>query len=239
MNISVDILEKLFIKYPFKPNELSRLVCGIKHCGIELTNGNIGICSTLGMSITNDINILYNPDFSKIDNRIVINAWVNANANYSHLVSGNGDIFDIVDFSKYQNIVMVGFFGSLSAKFQNTGISITIFDIDPTEKPVAPFELQKEYLGNANAVILTATSISNLTFTQLMNNTSNHADVFILGPSTPLDLELLSYPKVKALFGSQLSSFDNNSLDMIEAGMGTKSLLPFIKKVYIYNSEEN
>jgi len=234
-----DILEQLFVKYPFNPNDLYRLVCGVKHCAVELKNGNIGLCSTLGVAIKQDLNILENPDLSRIDNRILINAWVNACANYSVPANGEGDVFDVVDFTKYNNIVMIGYFGSLSKKFENAGVPVTIFDLDPTDKPVAPIETQHIHLAKANAVILTATSISNMTFNQLMQNTADNADVFILGPSTTLSDYLLNLPKVKALFGSRFVSFDSNSLDIIESGGGTKSVLPFIKKVYLYKKSNS
>jgi len=237
MTMNNDILQQLYQKHPFKKEEINRLVCGTKHCGVELKNGNIGICSTLGVEVQEDYDILCKPDFSRIAHRILVNAWVNACANYTLPANGEGDVFDIVDFKGYKNIVMIGYFGSLSDKFRNAGIPIAIFDLDPTDKPVAPIDTQHLYLSRADAVILTATSISNMTFTELMENVSSNADVFILGPSTTLDPDLLQYPKVKALFGSRFSPYDSNSLDIINSGGGTKSILPFIKKVYLYRRE--
>lgn len=231
---SKDILQQLFKKYPFKSSDLYRLVCGSKHCGVELRNGNNGICSTLGVEVKNDIVILQQPDFKKIEHRILVNAWVNACANYSLKESGEGDVFEVVDFHQYKNIVMIGYFGSLSNKFKNANIPLTIFDLDPVDKPVAPIETQKSFLSNASAVILTATSISNMTFNEIIDNTAESADVFILGPSTTLDIDMLTLPKIKALFGSKFSQYDSNSLDLIENGGGTKAVLPFINKVYLY-----
>lgn len=234
MNDNEDILQQLYNKYPFRIELLRRLVCGPKHCGVELVNGNIGICSTLGADIEHDYNTLANPDFSRIDHRILVNAWVNASANYSIPANGDGDVFRVVDFKKYTSIVMIGYFGSLSDKFKSAGIPITIFDLDPTDKPVAPMDTQHLHLAKADVVILTATAISNMTFTELMGNIAGNADVFILGPSTNLDDLMLNYPKVKALFGSRFVPFDSTSLDLISSGGGTKSILPFIKKVYLY-----
>jgi uncharacterized protein (DUF4213/DUF364 family) len=234
MYSSNDILEHLYKKYPFDENNLTRLVCGSKHCGVELKNGNIGICSTLGVAINGDKNILANPDFTRIEHRIMVNAWVNACANYALPAKGEGDVFDAIDFTRYRNIVMIGYFCSLSAKFQKAGIPLTIFDLDPIDKPVAPIETQQLHLAKADVVILTATTISNMTFTELMGNVSHAADVLVLGPSTNLDSDLLHYPKVKALFGSRFAPFDSASLDLIEKGECTKKIMPFIKKVYLY-----
>ncbi len=233
MSIGNDILEHLYEKYPFKKEDLNRLVCGSKHCGVELKNGNIGICSTLGEVIGKNERILAHPDFTKIEHRIMVNAWVNACSNYVLPAKGEGDVFDAIDFTCYRNLVMIGFFCSLSVKFQKAGIPITIFDLDPIDKPVAPIETQQFYLAKADVVILTATTISNMTFTELMGNVNPSAEVFVLGPSTNLDIDMLNYPKVKALFGSKFSPFDSASLDLIEEGCGTKKIMPFIKKVFI------
>ncbi len=234
MNESNDILQQLFKKYPFNPNNLAEIICNTKHCTILLKNGNIGVCSTLGVTLIDDLNILLNPDFNRIDHRIIVNAWVNACGNYTLQPKGEGDIFNAVDFSKYQSIVMVGYFGSLADKFKGKGIELTIFDLDPADKPVAPIETQRFHLSKADAVILTATSISNRTFYDLLENSNNNADIFILGPSTPLDELLLSHSKVKALFGTRFNPNDKNVLDIIRSNGGTKKFLPFIKKVYFY-----
>lgn len=234
MNENNDILQQLFQMHPFNSDSFSEIICNTKHCTILLKNGNIGVCSTLGVSLTNDLNIFLNPNFNRIDHRIMVNAWVNACTNYTLQSSGEGDIFNAVDFSNYRNIVMVGYFGSLSDKFKGKGIDVTIFDLDPTDKPVAPIETQKNFLSRADAVILTATTISNITFQDILENSNDNADIFILGPSTPLDALLLTHPKVKALFGTRFNLHDNNVLDIIRSGGGTKKFLPFIKKVYFY-----
>lgn len=233
LEISNDILKHLFNKYPFNSNNLYRLVCGSKHCAVELKNGNIGICSTLGVELMQDLEVMKNPDFNKIEHRIMVNAWVNACSNYSLPAKGEGDVFDVIDFTCYKSIVMIGFFCTLSVKFKNAGIPVTIFDLDPVDKPVAPIETQQHHLAAADAVILTATTISNMTFNGIMENVNCNADVYILGPSTNLDVDMLSFPKVKALFGSRFSPFDSTSLDLIAEGCGTKRIMPFMKKVYI------
>lgn len=234
MSNKEDILQQLFLKHPYRLDNLAELICNQKHCAILLNNGNIGVCSTLGVTLVEDKSIFLNPDFNRIDHRIMVNAWVNACANYSLQPDGDGDIFTAVDFSNYSNIVMIGYFGSLFDKFRNKGINVTIFDLDPTDKPVSPIETQKYHLSKADTVILTATSISNFTFYDLLYNTSPKADVYILGPSTPIDDLLITVPKVKALFGTRFNKNDTLVLDIIRSGGGTKSFLPFIKKVYFY-----
>lgn len=234
MKQNEDILQQLFQKHPFNLESLKEFICNPKHSAIILNNGNIGVCSTLGVSLVNDLSIFKNPDFNRIDHRIMVSAWVNACANYTLNPNGEGDIFNAIDFSNYGKIVMIGYFGSLSDKFKGNGIEITIFDLDPIDKLVAPIETQKFHLSKADAVILTATAISNGTFHDLLENSNNNADIFILGPSTPLDSLLLMYPKVKALFGTRFNPNDDVVLDIIRKGGGTKSFLPFIKKVYFY-----
>lgn len=232
MSFSNDILQQLFTKYPFNRDILSEIIFGDNHCAIRLVNGNIGACSTLGTKLVADVSILSNPDFRCIEHRIVVNAWVNANANYSLQPNGIGNIFDAIDFSKYENIVMIGYFESLANKFKDKGIDLSIFDLDSAKKPVKSIEHQSEYLSKADAVVLTATSIFNMTYEKVLAETNPNADIFVLGPSTPIDLLMFSDSRVKILFGTMFSKNDSQVLEIIRSGGAAKTFLPLAKKVY-------
>lgn len=232
MSFSNDILHQLFAKYPFNQANLTEILFGDNHCAIRLANGNIGVCSTLGTKLIADVSILSNPDFNCIEHRIIVNAWVNANANYTLKPNGVGNIFDAIDFSKYENIVMIGYFESLANKFNDKGIDVSIFDLDSVEKPVESIENQREYLSKADAVVLTATSIFNMTYEKVLVESNPNADIFVLGPSTPVDILMFSDSRVKILFGTQFNKDDLRVLEIIRLGGAAKTFLPLAKKVY-------
>ncbi|HOP03680.1 MAG TPA: DUF364 domain-containing protein [Tenuifilaceae bacterium] len=228
-----NVLEKLFGLYPFSQNKLERIVFGAKDVGIMLSNGNIGVCSTLCHTIDAHIGVLTNPNFSNYSHRVVVNAWVNANVNYTHSNLPVSDINEAVRFENFSKVCMVGYFGSLADKLAQKGVKIKVFDLDEYNKPVEPLKHQQQELMVADAVILTATSISNLTFSELIRIIPSRAKVFILGPSTPITQMLFSYPSIAGMFGAQFDAFDHSVLDAIDQGGGTRSFLKQMKKVYL------
>jgi len=229
-----DILKQLFNHHPYKQNELKELVFGDKNVAVMLSNGAIGVCSTLCHSFKHREDILGNPDFTNYEHRVLVNAWVNANSNYIYPIQGHSDIFDAFDFTEYSQVVMVGYFGSLAQKLQEQNVNLKVFDLDEHEKPVEPLQNLKATLEKADVVILTATSISNNTFNGLIDNVSSHGKIFILGPSTPITPFLFSLPTIAGLFGAQFQPFDYEVLNAISGGGGTRSFLNRMEKVFLF-----
>ncbi|RPH34053.1 MAG: hypothetical protein EHM93_02515 [Bacteroidales bacterium] len=232
MEFSNDILQQLFAKHPFRKEKIAEIIFGTNHCAICLTNGNIGVCSTLGIKLVDDVDILANPDFKRIEHRAVVNAWINANANYTLTPNGNGNIFDAIDFTRYKGIVMIGYFESLANRFKELGIDITVFDLDSAQKPVESVDNQSVFLSKADAVVLTATSIFNKTYNKVLAESNPNADIFMLGPSTPLDSLMFSDSRLKLLFGTLFNENDSRILEIIRLGGSAKIFLPLAKKVY-------
>lgn len=231
MHSNSDILKDLFDKV--KANGVlndTKLTCGNKYIAATSAQGNIGVCATLGVVVEpvrcSDL------DFSVVNDRIVANALVNAFVNYGCRIDGYGDIFDAINFDRYRSIVMIGYFGPLVNKFRRSDIALNIFDLDQHEVPVLPMEQQIEYLRKADCVILTSTSISNGTFDGIVGSTPLSADIFMLGPSTPMDDTLFEYSNVKGLFGSVFKPFDQDTLGVIAEGGGTCIFKQYMDKVY-------
>lgn len=232
MHSNSDILVNLFDKV--KVNnvlESVKLIYSVKYVAAITENGNIGVTATLGVEV-DSVNIK-NLNFDKVNDRIVANALVNALVNYSSMFEGNGDIFEVINFEKYRSIVMIGYFGSLVKKFENKNITINAFDLDQLEMPVLPMEQQAEYLKKSDCVIVTSTSIANGTLSSIIKNTPLNSDVYMLGPSTPMDNSFFEYPQVKGLFGSVFRPNDNDTLSIISNGGGTRQFIQFMQKVYM------
>jgi len=231
-----DILETLFLQFPFDNNSYESVICGEKFIGIMLKNGSIGVASTLSEKMPHNIlKALANPDFSNYSNRILVNAWVNACVNHTEKITGTGDIFEAISFNKFKNVVMVGYFGSLAQKFNSQDLELTIFDLNEHEKPVEPMENQQQYIEKADCVILTSTSIANGTFCNLISFIKENCKVYLLGPSTPLSCSVMELFPVNGIFGARFKPFDFEVLNAIEAGGGTRAFLANMQKVYILN----
>ncbi len=225
---------KYFIdKHGFDISKIDKVVCGTKYSALLLKNGNIGVCANLSYNVTPMIDYLENLDLNKTEYRIILNAYFNGKFNYSNYRTKTGDIFDAMDFKNYKNIIMVGLFKPLLKKFREKNLSISIFDRNKKNSCLTDIALEMSYINEADAIILSATTIFNKSFLNIINNTKKFCDVFLLGPSSIMNKDMLKYRNVKKIFGAVFNKGDERVLDVIEHGGGTKEFLPLGRKIYI------
>lgn len=229
-NPNIEPLELLLSKYNFEINEIEKICTGLRYTAVLLKSGNIGVCANLGHKIDSRKNNYINLNLQNLSHRIALNAYFNALLNYSHLRKSNADIFDTIDFKKYKKVIMLGFIKPVVKKFNETGISITVFDLKKDDVVLTPISEQKKLLGEADAVILTSTSICNTTFVDSINATKNNCDIFMMGPSSIMTPELLEYKNIKMIFGATFEKSDNRVLKIIQENGGTRDFLKFENK---------
>lgn len=221
--------------YGFDAGNVENLVIGKIYTALKLKNGKIGVCSNLHAGIDYpDFNIF--PDFTKLSHNIIYNAYINALLNYDEKCSPNSDIFDVVDFRQYNNIVMIGYFKPLVEKLGPLNIRIKIFDLFAEEERILPVERQAEVLPEADALILSATTLSNNTFFDIIEMTKKDCRVFLLGPSAPLSKEFFKLGKIKAVFGMQFDLYDDKVLETIGNGNGTRTFSKLGRKVALIDN---
>ena len=222
-----------YSKFGFDRSLIRQTASGGKYLAIMLTNGNIGVCSTLHKQIDIAIADLNPVDTGKITHRILLTAYYNALLNYSNSYPESSDIFDLIRFRQYRKIVMIGYFESLLQKFRKDKIEISVFDRMVSGPGISPREKQRKDIQNADAIILTATSVYNQSFMDIVNRTRADCEIFILGPSTTLHRDMFQYPNIQVLFGSLFEPYDARPLQVIDQGKGTRDFIPFMKKVYL------
>ena len=226
-------LQHFLEKYGVDISTIQKIVCGRKYSAVLLKNGNIGVCANLQNHVTVEIDDLKTPDLDKTEHRILLNAYYNATLNYSNRYEQSVDIFDGVDFTRYKNTVMVGLFRPLVQKFEDNAIPLSIFDLTKKDHALTPLEKQPAYVKNADAVILSSTTVFNRTFLHIVNSTGETCDIFLLGPSSIINRDMFQYKNIKKIFGSIFNPYDDRVLNTIKDGYGTKKFLPFGKKVSI------
>lgn len=231
----MEILENLFRQFGL--TEEFESITGAKYTAVLLPRGGrIGVCANLGRKPVNRP-----PEKLSIQregDRIVIAAYFNALFNYrewekseAELRPGSGDLVSLVDFERYRRIVMVGRFLPIARQLDQKGIPYRVFDRDHSgEEGVEPEEAKSAALAGADAVIMTATALSNGTFTPLMESLSPVCAVYLLGPSALFHPALLTDPRVSGIFGARFQPGDRRVLDAIAAGQGTRSFLRFGEK---------
>lgn len=220
-------------KYGVYPSKIERIVCGCKYSAVLLKNGNIGVCANLLNKVEIEIKDLKSPNLNNTGHRIILNAYFNSILNYSTNYDKTDDIFNIIDFSTYENIIMVGFFKSLLEKFECNNIGISVFDLRKKNLRPDSSVRKMDSVGKVDAVILTSTSIFNKTFMNIINSTGDNCDIFLLGPSSIMTKEMFDYRNIKMIFGAIFEKKDERVLETIKNGGGTRLFLPFGKKVYL------
>jgi uncharacterized protein (DUF4213/DUF364 family) len=224
-------LKYLLEKYGADTQNIEKIIYGAIYTAVLLKNGNTGICATLSNNVDTKIKNLKYPDLDNIKHRIVLNAYYNALLNYSNKYDKVVDIFDGVNFKNYDNIVMIGLFESLFKKFKRENINVSAFDMIKKNNNIISIDKEGKYVGNADAIIISATTIFNKTFMNIVNNTKDDCDIFLLGPSSVMSKDIFKYRNIKTVFGTIFKKNDVELLNIINKGFGTKRILPFGKKV--------
>jgi len=212
-------------------DEIQEIICGEKYVAVHLKNGNIGVCATLHNEVDITISDLDDFDHTSTSHRVVATAYFNALLNYNHQFEKQVDIFDEIDFNQYRNIVMIGYFGSLTEKFKKASINLSVFDLKNNGNHLIDIQKQKEFITKADVVILTSTSVLNNTFLDIVDSTSKDCKIYTLGPSTILHSDMFKYNNIHSIFGSVFKKNDLELLDIIRTGGGTKRFLHLMNKV--------
>jgi len=97
----------------------------------------------------------------------------------------------ILEKGKGKNVGVIGHFPFL-VELKNEFNKLQIFEKQPQENDLSENEIPR-YLPNADVVALTATSITNHTFDNIMKFTSSKSYIVMLGPSTPLSPILFDF----------------------------------------------
>lgn len=224
-------ISHFFNKYKFDASLIGQVITGTCFTAVELKTGKIGLCSNTSHKVdlrTIDLNNMQ-PD--TILHRIILNAYYNAIFNYQQDYRSEKDVFDFVDFSRYKNIVMIGYFESTYSKFVKAGLKISVFDIDKTDPVLVPFSNEMDFVRKADAILMTATTIANGTFSDLVNTTNDGSHIFLTSPSSIMHPDMFAYNNIRAILGSVFNDHDQRVLDSIENGGCTKDFIKFGRKV--------
>ncbi len=231
--ISDDPIEHYLDTIGYHPEEIADIFVGEKYLACHLKNGNLGVCAILNVIFPEKYVFRRSLDLHSHCDRILLNAWFNAKLNYVRSYPEDKDIFDFLSFDHYNKIVMVGYFASLVQKFQDAGIKLDIFDLTVDFPYLKPIDQLGKYILEADAIIMTSTSISNGTFKEIMKYVSGETEIFLLGPSTILDQDMYIYPNIRKIFGMVFTGNEKKVIETIMAGHGTPTFSKFGQKVYL------
>lgn len=234
-----DPLEYFYNETGFNRNLIREWVIGEKYVAIMHNSGNIGVCAILGTKMDDKLMKNALPDLNKPSHRILLNAWFNSIYNYQRQYTDIKDIFDRVDFSNHGEIVMIGYFETLYKKFSGLDIKLKVFDIHKDSSILSNLKQMKNSLSKAKTIILTGTSIFNNTFFDIISQSPDNSNIFLLGPSNILSEGMFRYRNIRLIFGSVFENADMRVLQKISDGQGTKGFLSYLNKVYIKSEKSD
>ncbi len=134
---------------------------------------------------------------------------------------------------------MIGLFKPIVEIFQRNNIPLKVFDYRKSDNILTVMSKQKQILQKTDAVILTSTSIFNLTFLEIIKEINDNCDIFMLGPSSIMAEEILQYRNVKMIFGATFNKFDEKVLKIIDNDGGTRKFLKLGQKRIAIFGETN
>ncbi len=149
---------------------------------------------------------------------------------------------DILDLIKPEDrVAMVGYFGPLVPKILKITDKLTVLEKREIEAPktrTLPSEKAREILPASNVIILSASTLANRTFDELLSLRGTAREIVLLGPSAPLYPAPFFERGITAIMGTRIL----NPLTMLtvvsEAG-GTKKLHQYCgEKVAFRKSEQ-
>lgn len=234
-DLNIEPLRLLFDKYGLDISKIISITTGARYSAVMLKNGNIGVCANFGNRIEDNPGKYSKLDLKNISHRIFLTAYFNALLNYTNDYKKGGDIFDIIDFRKYKDIVMIGLFKPIVRKFEEDKISLSVFDYLKNDSVLVSGSKKSDYLKKSDAVILSSTTIFNDTFEEIIKSLKEQCDIFMLGPSSIMNRKIFDYWDIKIIFGTVFEKNDERILDIIKNGGGTKYFQPYGRKVYLEN----
>ena len=108
-----------------------------------------------------------------------------------------------------------------------------MFELDPAEgSELYPNTAIPQYLPKCDVVVLTATSLINHSFDDIITYCSNAREVCIVGPSTTLCPEIFGRYHVTLLAGSVVQSSEQ-ILQIVSQGGGTMSMKSAVHQVLV------
>lgn len=165
----------------------------------------------------------------------------------SHLLSdlkpenfpvSNIDILDLI--KPKDRVAMVGYFGPLVPKILKITGKLTVLEkreIESPETMVLPSEKAGEILPASDVIILSASTLANQTFDELISFRGTAREVILLGPTTPLYPTPFFSRGITAIMGTRILDPLTMLTVVSEAG-GTKKLHQFCGEKIAFRNRE-
>jgi uncharacterized protein (DUF4213/DUF364 family) len=233
--------EKVFEEADMFPVQEVRI--GIGYVGVRVWDDRLGLAALLlnelppGCSRRADAGTLMNAPASRLVTYLVEGknplekalglAAANAILRPDLAERKEEDTLTLMMLTPQDRVAMVGFFPPLVPKIQATGAALSIIERDPSRMAVVGKREKKNILKTCTVAVITATSLLNDTLEETLGSLGKPRHVAILGPSTPLCMEIFSGTPVTHL-GGAVSPYTRKIMQIIGEGGGTPEMWPHL-----------
>ncbi len=217
---------------------------GLGYTGVKLDDGRVGLAYTLFEDKKSCNVLLPEPAFSGRPADLICRyflsahpleagvglATINAIINQPREDFLPGDPLEIVGLHPEDKVAMVGYFEPLAQRIRGKVAELWIFERTEGRFAEALTEAEMfDLLPEATVAIVTAVTLINKTFEEIMGLLRRAREIILLGPSTPLLPEAFEDYPVTLLSGVLVK--DATILRPISEAKGMKAFGPFIEKV--------
>lgn len=221
-----------------KQLRIQRVVLGLGYIGVQLENDHVGLSANIVHTRTTSCTVFQKAGTlvgstvgdvlslglqSGLIPRAICLAAINALKNVDGC-GGSEDVFDEVTVEAHDRVAMIGLIEPVVVMLKKKGCDISVFEHRSVDNPLVLDPKEREAkCKEADIVIVTATSIINDTFGEIVDSLGNPRDVILMGPSTPMIREIFEPTPITHLAGSRVTDPDK-ALQVIMEGGGTKAL---------------
>ncbi|NPA48616.1 MAG: DUF364 domain-containing protein [Thermodesulfobacteria bacterium] len=140
------------------------------------------------------------------------------------------DPLELISLEPEDRVAMIGYFEPLARKLRGRVAELWVFE--RTEGRLAEALSETEmftHLPEATVAIVTAVTLINKTFEEIISLLEGAREIILLGPSTPLEPEVFEGYPVSLLSGVLVK--DEGILQPVSEAKGMRAFGPFIEKV--------
>ncbi len=242
MKIYQRLLEKALSRGRGRMVEDARL--GLGYTAVKLDNGSVGLAYTV-LEGKKSCNVL-EPEiqFSGRPADLVARGFLSGNlleagvglATINAILNQPRDDYlignplELISLFPEDKVAMIGYFEPVAQKLRNQVAELWIFERSEGRLAEALSEAEMfTLLPEATVAIITAVTLINKTFEEIVSLLERAREVILLGPSTPLEPEIFKDYPLTLLSGALVK--DAEILRPVSEAKGMKAFKPYLEKV--------
>ena len=226
------------VSHADKQLRVQKVVLGLGYNAVQLENGNVGLSANIVHTRTTNCTVFKKAGTLKgssvgdvlalgmredLLSRAICLATINALTNTGGC-GQRADVFKQITINEGDKVAMIGLIEPIVAMLTKKGCDVSVYEHRDVDHPlVQDPETMGWTCSQADIVIVTATSIINNTFKDIIKNLGKSREVILMGPSTPMVNERFLSTPVTYLAGSVVVD-PEKALEIVMEGGGTQAL---------------